>query len=155
LQLGLNAGSAELKNTLGCVMTGLCSLLQVSAEPEPKCLLLGSGRERNRAVGQMSQVMLISFDERCDAQTLFVFVSVNEKGKAGEAVRVPHERQLHREFLARLPAHSTIVIKATGHYSWLVDEMEQLGHYPKRANPLEAKRGLTNNTELRGHSQAP
>jgi hypothetical protein len=37
-----------------------------------------------------------------------VFVSVNEKGKAGEAVRFPHERQLYREFLARLPAYSTI-----------------------------------------------
>jgi hypothetical protein len=86
-----------------------------------------------------------------------VFVSVNEKEKAGEAERVPHERQLHREFLAPLPAHSTIAVKASGHYSWLVDEMEQLGHYTKRANPVEAKRriGLTEKTELRRHSQAP
>jgi hypothetical protein len=41
----------------------------------------------------------------CDAHKQFlVFVSVNEKGKVGEAVRVPHERQLYREFLARLAA---------------------------------------------------
>ena len=69
-----------------------------------------------------------------------VFVSVNEKGKAAEAVRVPHERSLYRDFLTRLPANSTISVEASGHYSWLVDEMEQLGHYPKLANPLEAKR---------------
>ena len=86
----------------------------------------------------------------CDAHKQFsVFVSVNEKGKVGEAVRVPHARQLYREFLARLPAHSTIAVEASGHYSWLVDEMEQLGHYPKLANPLEAKRrmGLTKKTD--------
>ena len=86
----------------------------------------------------------------CDAHKQFsVFVSVNEKGKAGEAVRVPHERQLYREFLARLPAHSSIAVEASGHYSWLVDEMEQLGHSPKLANPLEAKRrmGLTKKTD--------
>jgi transposase len=87
----------------------------------------------------------------CNAHKQFsVFISVNERGKAGEAVRVPpHERQLYCEFLARLPAHSTIAVEASGHYSWLVDEMEQRGHYPKLANPLEAKRriGLTKKTD--------
>ena len=86
----------------------------------------------------------------CDAHKQFsVFVAVNEKGQAGEAIRVPHERQLYREFLARLPAHSAIAIEASGHYSWMVDEMEQLGHCPKLANPLEAKRrmALTKKTD--------
>jgi hypothetical protein len=37
----------------------------------------------------------------CDAHKQFpVFVFVNEKGKAGEAVRVPHERSLYRDFLS-------------------------------------------------------
>jgi hypothetical protein len=31
-----------------------------------------------------------------------VFAAVNEKGHAGEALRVAHERPLYREFLARL-----------------------------------------------------
>jgi hypothetical protein len=31
-----------------------------------------------------------------------VFVAVNEKRQAGEVMRVAHERQLYREFLARL-----------------------------------------------------
>jgi len=37
-------------------------------------------------------------------QEVSVFVAVNEKGQAGEALRVPHDRQVYREFLARLPA---------------------------------------------------
>jgi transposase len=86
----------------------------------------------------------------CDAHKKFsVFVAVNEKGHAGEALRVAHDRELYREFLSRLPAHSAIAVEATGSYSWLVDEMERLGHRPKLCNPLEAKRrmGLTNKTD--------
>jgi transposase len=86
----------------------------------------------------------------CDAHKKFsVFVAVNEKGHAGEALRVAHDRELYREFLSRLPAHSAIAVEATGSYSWLVDEMERLGHRPRLCNPLEAKRrmGLTNKTD--------
>ena len=86
----------------------------------------------------------------CDAHKKFsVFVAVNEKGQASEALRVLHDRELYREFLARLPAHSEIAVEASGHYSWVVDEMERAGHQPKLCNPLEAKRrmGLTNKTD--------
>jgi transposase len=86
----------------------------------------------------------------CDAHKRFsVFVAVNEKGHTGEALRVAHDRQLYREFLARLPAHSAIAAEATGSYGWVVDEMERLGHRPKLCNPYEAKRrmGLTNKTD--------
>ena len=86
----------------------------------------------------------------CDAHKKFsVFVAVNERGHAGEALRVAHDRQLYREFLARLPPRSVIAVEASGHYSWLVEEMEQAGHSPKLANPLEAKRrmGLTKKTD--------
>src|SRR5258706_2465901 len=86
----------------------------------------------------------------CDAHKKFsVFVAVNEKGQAGEALRVVHDRQFFREFLAELPAHSSIALEASGTYSWLVDEMERSGHHPKLCNPLEAKRcmGLTNKTD--------
>src|SRR5258708_7149230 len=88
----------------------------------------------------------------CDAHKKFsVFVAVNEKGHAGEALRVVHDRQVYREFLARLPPHSRIAVEASGNYSWLVDEMERSGHRPKLCNPLEAKRwmGLTNKPEQR------
>jgi len=86
----------------------------------------------------------------CDTHKRFsVFVVVNEKGQAGEAIRVPHDQESMREFLKRLPPHSTIAIEASGHYSWLVDEMERQGHRPKLCNPLEAKRrmGLTKKTD--------
>ena len=86
----------------------------------------------------------------CDAHKKFsVFVAVNEKGHAGEALRVAHDRDLYREFLARLPAHSAIAVEASGSYSWLVDEMERSGHHPRLCNPHEAKRrmGLTNKTD--------
>ena len=86
----------------------------------------------------------------CDAHKKFsVFVAVNEKGQAGEAFRVLHDRELYREFLARLPAHSEIAVEASRNYSWVVDEIERAGHRPRLCNPLEAKRrmGLTNKTD--------
>jgi len=86
----------------------------------------------------------------CDAHKRFsVFVAVNEKGQARETLRVAHDRQLYREFLERLPAHSAIAVEASGSYSWLVDEMERSGHHPRLCNPLEAKRrmGLTNKSD--------
>ena len=86
----------------------------------------------------------------CDAHKKFsVFVAVNEKGQAGEAMRVAHDREVYRRFLASLPAHSAIAVEASGSYSWLVDEMERSGHHPRLCNPLEAKRrmGLTNKTD--------
>src|SRR5260370_30621033 len=86
----------------------------------------------------------------CDAHKKFsVFVAVNEKGQSGEALRVAHDQQLYREFLARLPPHSSIAVEASGSYSWLVDERERSGHHPRLCNPLEAKRrmGLTKKTD--------
>ena len=86
----------------------------------------------------------------CDAHKKFsVFVAVNEKGQAGEGMRVAHDRDVYWKFLVRLPAHSAIAVEASGSYSWLVDEMERSGHHPRLCNPLEAKRrmGLTNKTD--------
>ena len=64
------------------------------------------------------------------------------KGPPAGAFRVPHDRQLYREFLARLPTRSSIAVEASGHYSWVVDEMERAGHQPKLCNPYEAKRRM-------------
>jgi hypothetical protein len=78
----------------------------------------------------------------CDAHKKFsVFVAVNEKGQAGEAMRVAHDRDVYCKFLARLPAHSAIAVEASGNYSWLVDEMERSGHrpgWPIRSRPSGA-----------------
>src|SRR6204780_4761005 len=86
----------------------------------------------------------------CDAHKKFsVFVAVDENGQASQSWRAAHDREFYREFLSRLPARSQIAVEASGSYSWLVDEMERLGHHPRLANPLEAKRrmGLTNKTD--------
>jgi hypothetical protein len=71
------------------------------------------------------------------------------EGHAGEALRAAHDRQLYREFLGRLPAHSAIAVEENGSYTWLVDEMERCGHHPRLCNPHEAKQrmGLTNRTD--------
>jgi hypothetical protein len=41
----------------------------------------------------------------------FIGCEVNEKGQAGEVLRVKHDRRLYREFLAQLPAHSAIAVE--------------------------------------------
>ena len=89
-------------------------------------------------------------NECCIAHKNFSgFVAVNEKGRAGEALRVGRDRALYRAFLARHPSHSAIALEASRNYYWLVDEMERAGHLPKLCNPLEAKwrMGLTNKTD--------
>jgi len=49
----------------------------------------------------------------CDAHKKFsVFVAVNEKGHAGEALRVAHDRQLYRDFLS--PASGALVDRGGG-----------------------------------------
>jgi len=72
----------------------------------------------------------------CDAHKKFsAFVAVNEKGHVDEAFRVAHDRELYRDYVGRLPSRSVIALDACGHYSWLVDEMERVGHCPKLCNP--------------------
>ena len=68
----------------------------------------------------------------CDAHKKYsVFVAVNERGEASQEVRVGHDREQYRQYLERLPAGSHIALEASGHYYWMVDEMEAAGHYPR------------------------
>lgn len=79
----------------------------------------------------------------CDAHKKYsVFVTVNERGEAFEPVRVMHEREQYRRFLRQLPPGSEIALEASGHYYWIVDEMEAAGHHPRLTNPLEAKKRM-------------
>jgi len=79
----------------------------------------------------------------CDAHKKYsVFVAVNERGEASQAVRVGHERQLYRNFLKQLPTGSQIALEAGGHYYWMVDEMQSAGHRPRLVHPLEAKKRM-------------
>jgi transposase len=79
----------------------------------------------------------------CDAHKKYsVFVTVNELGKFGPAVRVNHDREGYRQYLARLPAGSAIALEATGHWYWLADEMEAAGHQVHLTNAGEAKKRM-------------
>jgi transposase len=79
----------------------------------------------------------------CDAHKKYsVFVVVNERGESAQALRVGHDREQYRQFLQRLPAGSQIALEASGHYYWMVDEMEAAGHHPRLVHPLEAKKRM-------------
>ena len=86
----------------------------------------------------------------CDAHKRFsVFVAVDERGRASKPTRVEHVQKHFADFLKQLPAKSEIAIESTGHWYWLVDEMERAGHHVHLANPMEAKKrmGRTNKTD--------
>jgi transposase len=79
----------------------------------------------------------------CDAHKKYsVFVAVNERGEASKKVQVAHDREQYRRYLDQLPPGSQIALEASGHYYWIVDEMEAAGHYPRLTHPLEAKKRM-------------
>lgn len=86
----------------------------------------------------------------CDAHKHYsVFVGVNEKGKTSQPVRIEHNVAAYRHYLDALPSGTEIAIESTGNWYWIVDLMEQAGHKPHLANPLEAKKrmGKTHKTD--------
>lgn len=79
----------------------------------------------------------------CDAHKKFsLFIAMNEQGHYGKPIRVGHDRERMREFLAALPPGSTIALETSGSYYWLVDEMERAGHQAQLAHALTAKRRM-------------
>jgi len=79
----------------------------------------------------------------CDAHKKYsVFVAVNERCEPSQEVRVGHDREQYRRYLEQLPAGSQIAVEASGHYYWIVDEMEAAGHHPRLTHPLEAKKRM-------------
>ena len=79
----------------------------------------------------------------CDAHKRYsVFVELFEDGRSGPAVRVDHERETFRRYLDSLAEQSDIAIESTGHWYWLVDEIERAGHHPHLAEPFESKKRM-------------
>ena len=68
-----------------------------------------------------------------------IFVTVNEKGNASSAERVPHDKDLYRKYLSTLPAGTPIAIESVGNWYWMIDAMEKAGHKPILVNPKKAK----------------
>src|SRR3974390_110023 len=86
----------------------------------------------------------------CDAHKRYsVFVAVDDRGNATKPVRIEHVREDYAHFLSQLPEKSEIAVESTGHWYWLVDEMERAGHHVHLANPMEAKKrmGKANKTD--------
>ncbi len=79
----------------------------------------------------------------CDVHKKFsLFVALNEKGEASRAVRVEHDRETMRTFLRQWPTNTPIAVEASGHYYWLVDEIEAAGLEPHLCHPRETKRRM-------------
>jgi len=79
----------------------------------------------------------------CDAHKKYsVFVAVNGGGEASRKMQVGHDREQYRRYLEQLPPGSQIALEASGHYYWIVDEMEAAGYHPRLAHPLEAKKRM-------------
>ena len=86
----------------------------------------------------------------CDAHKHYsVFVSVDERGRASQPVRIEHDQVAFRRYLQTLPRQTEIAVESTGNWYWIVDAMEQAGHRPHLANPIEAKKrmGKTHKTD--------
>ncbi len=86
----------------------------------------------------------------CDAHKRYsVFVRLRENGKSDPPIRVEHDRGAFRSFLDSLGESSEIAIESTGHWYWLVDEIEKAGHHPHLVQPQAAKRmmGKTHKTD--------
>lgn len=86
----------------------------------------------------------------CDAHKKYsVFVAVQESGQAGPPVRVAHEGEAFLTFLRTLPVGSPIAVETTGHWYWMVEEMERAGHVPLLTHAGKAKlmMGQVNKTD--------
>ena len=79
----------------------------------------------------------------CDAHAWYsVFVSVDEKGTVGEAVRVDHGSRDLRDYLAGLEPGTPVAVEASGGWYWFMDELENAGLDARLVNPFEAKRRM-------------
>ncbi len=79
----------------------------------------------------------------CDVHKKFsLFVALNEKGEVSRLVRVEHDRETMRDFLRQLPHNAPVAIEASGHYYWLVDEIEAAGLKPHLGHPRDTKKRM-------------
>jgi len=79
----------------------------------------------------------------CDAHKRYsVFVALDENGGFSPEWKVSQEDGDFEAFLKVLPAGSEIALEACSSYYWMVGAMEQAGHRPHLAHPLEAKRRM-------------
>lgn len=78
-----------------------------------------------------------------------LFVTLDERCKASSSEKVPHDKNVYRQYLATLPPGSPIAIESVGNWYWMIEAMEQAGHKPILVNPGKAKKlmGSLNKTD--------
>jgi transposase len=81
----------------------------------------------------------------CDVHKKYsVFVSMDESGKAGRAVRVAHGTGELETYLNNLPDGTAVAVETTGHWYWILDAIEKAGLDPHLTHALAAKRMMVN-----------
>jgi len=81
----------------------------------------------------------------CDVHKKYsVFVSLDEAGTASRAVRLAHEKDELSVYLSSRPAGTPVAVETTGHWYWLLAEIEKAGLEPHLAPALAAKRMMVN-----------
>jgi transposase len=76
----------------------------------------------------------------CDAHKKYsVFVRMNEAGQCSRAVRVPHELEGFRRYLATLPEGSQIGLETTANWYWMVEEIQGAKHWPRLGDAAIAR----------------
>lgn len=79
----------------------------------------------------------------CDMHKKFsLFVALNEQGEASRAVRVEHDRAAMQSFLRQWPHKTPVAVETSGHYYWLVDEIEAAGLEPHLGHATETKKRM-------------
>jgi transposase len=79
----------------------------------------------------------------CDAhQKYSVFVTMDDKGRASEPVRVDNNKAELRRYLCGLPKATPVALETSGSWYWLVDELEAAGLQPRLVDAKQAKQRM-------------
>jgi transposase len=85
-----------------------------------------------------------------DAHKKYTLASVEDRGgKILREVRLSHQREMIRDFLAEWTPGSPVAVETVGNWYWLVDEIERAGMRPRLVQARKAKlmMGLVNKTD--------
>lgn len=75
----------------------------------------------------------------CDVHKKFsVFVEIDEDGVIHGPTRVDHHTGELEEHLESLPEGTPIAVETCGHWFWMVDRIEAMGHQPRLVNAQRA-----------------
>jgi transposase len=81
----------------------------------------------------------------CDAHKRYsVFVEMDATGRTRPAIRIEHDREQFRAYLATLPTGAVVALETTGNWYWMVEEIERAGLGVRLADAAQAKARMGN-----------